>query len=131
MNIKGLDKINMPRTGDVMIYKKDTSLKACQNFNAQVQVLGVPASSSRLLPVAVRCGARVQDDELIFKVGKRPAARMESPGAQVQRGRRSRLRAPTPFSSTPLSPATVLPSASSGTTRSFGKITKVEFKADK
>ena len=42
MNIKGLDKINMPRTGDVMIYKKDDSLKACKNFNAQVQVLDVP-----------------------------------------------------------------------------------------
>ena len=42
MNIKGLDKINMPCTGDVMIYKKDTTLKACKNFNAQVQVLDVP-----------------------------------------------------------------------------------------
>ena len=28
MNIKGLDKGNMPRTGDVMIYKKDQGLKA-------------------------------------------------------------------------------------------------------
>merc|ERR1711990_1377900 len=34
--------VSMPCTGDVMIYKKDTSLKACQNFNAQVQVLDVP-----------------------------------------------------------------------------------------
>ena len=42
MNIKGLDKINMPRSGDVMIYKKDTTLKACKNFNAQIQVLDVP-----------------------------------------------------------------------------------------
>merc|ERR1719378_632914 len=30
MNIKGLDKGNMPRTGDVMVYKSDTTLKACK-----------------------------------------------------------------------------------------------------
>merc|ERR1711871_1626695 len=29
LNIKGLDKQNMPRVGDVMIYKKDTSLDRC------------------------------------------------------------------------------------------------------
>merc|ERR1719472_410038 len=33
--IKGLDKQNMPRSGDVMVYKKDTSLGACDNFDAQ------------------------------------------------------------------------------------------------
>merc|ERR1719463_499493 len=33
MNIKGLDKMNMPRTGDVMVYKKDTTLGACDNFD--------------------------------------------------------------------------------------------------
>ena len=38
MNIKGLDKQNMPRSGDVMVYKKDTSLGACDNFDAQIQV---------------------------------------------------------------------------------------------
>ena len=42
MNVKGLDKQNMPRTGDVMVYKKDTSLGACANFNAQIQVLDIP-----------------------------------------------------------------------------------------
>ena len=29
LNIKGLDKINMPRVGDVMIYKKDKTLDEC------------------------------------------------------------------------------------------------------
>ena len=38
LNIKGLDKGNMPRTGDVMILKADTTLKPCQNFTAQIQV---------------------------------------------------------------------------------------------
>ena len=42
MNVKGLDKQNMPRTGDVMVYKKDSSLGACANFNAQIQVLDIP-----------------------------------------------------------------------------------------
>lgn len=36
MNIKGLDKGNMPRTGDVMILKSDATLKPCANFTAQV-----------------------------------------------------------------------------------------------
>ena len=39
MNIKGLEKNNMPRTGDVMVYKKDSSLSACADFDAQIQVL--------------------------------------------------------------------------------------------
>lgn len=36
MNIKGLDKGNMPRTGDVMILKSDTTLKPVKDFTAQV-----------------------------------------------------------------------------------------------
>jgi len=42
LNVKGLDKVNMPRVGDVMIKKSDTTLKACQNFTAQVQILDHP-----------------------------------------------------------------------------------------
>jgi len=42
LNVKGLDKLNMPRVGDVMIKKDDASLKACQNFTAQIQVLDHP-----------------------------------------------------------------------------------------
>merc|ERR1711924_394339 len=32
----------MPRSGDIMIYKKDDSLKQVQNFTAQIQVLDIP-----------------------------------------------------------------------------------------
>merc|ERR1712199_116089 len=39
LNIKGLDKQNMPRSGDVMVYKKDTSLGQTSEFAAQIQVL--------------------------------------------------------------------------------------------
>jgi elongation factor 1-alpha len=38
MNIKGLDKGNMPRAGDVMIMKTDDSLKHVEDFTAQIQV---------------------------------------------------------------------------------------------
>merc|ERR1712136_467590 len=31
--IKGLDKNNMPRSGDVMVYKKDTTLGQTREFN--------------------------------------------------------------------------------------------------
>merc|ERR1712098_628944 len=58
MNIKGLDKQNMPRTGDVMVYKKDTTLGACDNFNAQIQVLDIPGEIKiGYSPIGfVRCG---------------------------------------------------------------------------
>merc|ERR1712224_982116 len=35
LNIKGLDKNNMPRSGDVMVYKKDTTLGQTKEFSAQ------------------------------------------------------------------------------------------------
>merc|ERR1711874_130566 len=42
LNIKGLDKQNMPRGGDVMVYKKDTTLGQTKEFDAQIQVLDIP-----------------------------------------------------------------------------------------
>ena len=42
LNIKGLDKNNMPRSGDVMVYKKDTTLGQTASFDAQIQVLDIP-----------------------------------------------------------------------------------------
>uniref|UniRef100_A0A7S0ZEN4 Tr-type G domain-containing protein n=1 Tax=Timspurckia oligopyrenoides TaxID=708627 RepID=A0A7S0ZEN4_9RHOD len=42
LNVKGLDKLNMPRVGDVMIKKTDGTLKACKLFTAQVQILDHP-----------------------------------------------------------------------------------------
>lgn len=48
MNIKGLDKQNMPRAGDVMILKSDTTLKQVSNFTAQIQTLDIPGE--------IKCG---------------------------------------------------------------------------
>ena len=42
VNMKGLDKANMPSNGDIMIKKGDTTLKQCAKFTAQVQVLDHP-----------------------------------------------------------------------------------------
>jgi len=39
INIKGLEKNNLPRTGDVMIVKSDASLKPVVQFTAQIQTL--------------------------------------------------------------------------------------------
>merc|ERR1712227_970342 len=44
MNVKNLNKDNMPRVGDVMIYKSDGTLKTSENFSAAVQVLDIPGS---------------------------------------------------------------------------------------
>jgi elongation factor 1-alpha len=42
MNVKGLTKETMPKTGDVMVLKGDTSLGKVARFTAQVQVLDHP-----------------------------------------------------------------------------------------
>merc|ERR1712139_613119 len=73
MNIKGLDKLNMPRTGDVMIYKKDTTLKHVKSFTAQIQVLDIPGEIKvGYSPIGfVRCGrAACRISKLDWKMGK-------------------------------------------------------------
>ena len=42
MNIKGLDKINMPCTGDVMIYKKDTPSRRARTSTSNQVLDAVP-----------------------------------------------------------------------------------------
>merc|ERR1712091_136257 len=42
LNIKGLNKDNMPRVGDVMVLKTDSSVNRVKNFTAQVQILNHP-----------------------------------------------------------------------------------------
>ncbi len=42
LNTKGLDKNNMPRSCDVMVCKKDTTLGQPKEFDAQTQVLDIP-----------------------------------------------------------------------------------------
>merc|ERR1719281_1205465 len=83
MNVKGLDKQNMPRTGDVMVYKKDTSLGASANFNAQIQVLDIPGEIKvGYSPIGfVRCGrAACRVSKIVWKIGKETGGKkMEEP----------------------------------------------------
>jgi elongation factor 1-alpha len=83
MNVKGLDKLNMPRTGDVMVYKKDTTLGACDNFDAQIQVLDIPGEIKvGYSPIGfVRCGrAACRISKIGWKIGKETGGKkMEEP----------------------------------------------------
>jgi len=73
MNIKGLEKQNMPRTGDVMIYKEDKSLSHVKRFTAQVQTLEIPGEiKTGYSPIGfVRCGrSACKITALNWKIGK-------------------------------------------------------------
>merc|ERR1711971_779607 len=74
---KGLDKNNMPRGGDVMVYKKDTTLGQTKEFNAQIQVLDIPNEIKKgYSPIGfVRCGrAACRISNIVWKMGKKTEA---------------------------------------------------------
>merc|ERR1711903_257033 len=66
LNIKGLNKDNMPRVGDVMVLKTDSSVNRVKNFTAQVQILNHPGE--------LKCGytpiAFVRTARSAGKIGK-------------------------------------------------------------
>jgi len=73
LNIKGLVKENMPHPGDVMVYKKDSTLKQVKNFTAQVQILDIPGEIKvGYSPIAfVRTGrSACRLTKICWKVGK-------------------------------------------------------------
>merc|ERR1712137_278236 len=83
LNINGLDKINMPRSGDVMVYKKDTTLGQTKEFDAQIQVLDIPNEIKvGYSPIGfVRCGrSACRISKLKWKMGKETGGKkMEDP----------------------------------------------------
>jgi elongation factor 1-alpha len=83
LNIKGLDKANMPRSGDVMVYKKDTTLGQTKEFDAQIQVLDIPNEIKvGYSPIGfVRCGrSACRISKLKWKMGKETGGKkMEDP----------------------------------------------------
>merc|ERR1711896_46440 len=83
LNIKGLDKQNMPRSGDVMVYKKDSSLGAVESFEAQIQVLDIPGEIKKgYSPIGfVRCGrSACRITNINWKIGKETGGKkMEDP----------------------------------------------------
>lgn len=73
MNIKGLDKTNMPRVGDIMVLKTDTTIGRCKDFTASVQVLHHPGELKiGYTPIGfVRTGrAPVKVTKINWKIGK-------------------------------------------------------------
>merc|ERR1712153_137878 len=74
---------NMPRVGDVMIYKKDSTLDRCGEFTAQIQTLDIPGEIKiGYSPIGfVRCGrSACRASAFDFKVGKETGGKkMESP----------------------------------------------------
>jgi elongation factor 1-alpha len=84
MNIKGLDKGNMPRSGDVMVYAKDGTLKGTKSFVCQIQTLdNIPGElKCGYSPIGfVRCGrAACRMTAINWKMGKETGgAKLESP----------------------------------------------------
>eukprot|EP00999_Lentomonas_sp_LEN2_P002385 NODE_380_length_1567_cov_116.486806_g348_i0.p1 GENE.NODE_380_length_1567_cov_116.486806_g348_i0~~NODE_380_length_1567_cov_116.486806_g348_i0.p1 ORF type:complete len:466 (-),score=86.95 NODE_380_length_1567_cov_116.486806_g348_i0:121-1518(-) len=83
MNVKGLDKNNMPHGGDVMIYANDKTLKPVKNFTAQIQTLDIPGElKPGYSPIGfVRCGrAACKLTAIDWKKGKETAgAKLDNP----------------------------------------------------
>jgi elongation factor 1-alpha len=73
LNVKGLNKENMPRVGDVMIEQADDSLQNCLEFVATVQCLDHPGElKAGYTPIAfVRTGrSAVKMTKINWKIGK-------------------------------------------------------------
>jgi len=81
LNIKGLNKDNMPRTGDVMVRASDKSIGRVKSFTAQVQILNHPGELKvGYCPIAfVRTGrSAVRITGIDWKIGK------ETGGSKVE-----------------------------------------------
>lgn len=74
MNVKNLDKNNMPKSGDVMILKSDATLQPIKDFTAQIQTLdNIPGEiKTGYSPIGyVRCGhSACKITSINWKVGK-------------------------------------------------------------
>jgi elongation factor 1-alpha len=83
LNVKGLDKVNMPRVGDVIIKKGDATLTAVKDFTASVQVLDHPGELKvGYCPIGfVRTSrAAIKMDTILWKMGKSTGnQKMDSP----------------------------------------------------
>jgi len=138
LNVKGLDKINMPRVGDIMIKKADGSLKTCANFIAQVQILDHPGQLKiGYAPIAfVRTGrSSCKIAEINWKIGKSTGGQKVPDPPFVAANEMAQLKfAPQqPFvldsfkNCEGLGRVAIMEGA---TVVMLGKVAKVEFKAD-
>jgi len=83
MNVKGLNKSNMPRVGDVMVLKSDESIGRAKSFVVQVQILHHPGELKiGYTPIGfVRTGrSAVKMTKIDWKIGKETGgAKQENP----------------------------------------------------
>lgn len=89
MNVKGLPKDNMPRVGDVMVLKSDTSITRCGDFTAQVQVLNHPGQLKvGYCPIAFVRTARsaVRMSAIKWKMGKETGGQKAEAPAYMKAG---------------------------------------------
>jgi len=73
MNVKGLDKSNMPRVGDIMVLKDNTKLAPVKSFTMQVKILTHPGELKvGYSPIAFVRTARsaVKMAKIDWKIGK-------------------------------------------------------------
>lgn len=73
MSIKGLDKSNMPKSGDVMVLKKDNSLRKAKSFIAQVQVVDHPGELKKGFTPIVFCRtarSACRITNILWRIGK-------------------------------------------------------------
>jgi len=87
LNVKGLDKLNMPRVGDVMIRKTDATLKTCKSFVAQVQILDHPGQLKvGYTPIGyVRTGrAPCRITKIDWRVGKETGGQKQENPPHIQ-----------------------------------------------
>ena len=88
MCFKGLNKNNMPCPGDVMVYKKGTTLGQTREFDARIQVFGIPNEIKvGYSPIGfVRCSRSVcHVSKLKWRMGK------ETGGKEVEGSRTTRV----------------------------------------
>merc|ERR1711937_151777 len=87
MNVKNLNKDNMPRVGDVMIYKSDTTINQSHNFEAAIQVLDIPGSlKAGYSPIGhVRCGrAACRMVQIKWRQGKDTGGEKSEGGVELK-----------------------------------------------
>lgn len=84
INMKGLVKGNMPKSGDIMIKKADTTLKTAETFNSASMVLDHPGQiKAGYTPIGYcrtsRCSLRLKS--IVWKMGKKSTggAKVEAP----------------------------------------------------
>jgi elongation factor 1-alpha len=138
MNVKGLNKDNLPQVGDIMIKKGDQTLKRCKTFTAQVQILDHPGQLKEgYTPIAyIRTGrSPVRMQKINWKIGKETGGQKAEGPAYVKRNEVAEIQfAPSqPFCADKFTSCEGLGRVAimegNGVVM-LGKITDVEFKRD-